>query len=290
MTVYLGTFGLVELKREFKDNALFSVVNADDVNVTRKRFSFDFEHGQLLTGDQVDIKSTDGSALSFISGYTKTAVKKFINVDELDGIRFYNSFADAVNGGTVNAVALATPSGNIPIEVTVENTDARILASVQSYELNTQRESIDTTSLSDQFRSQISALMSGSGRMACEWDYVSDGTKDIPHYLLQLLLRTKIGSQFRAKFYIKQENYNPSGVAAQANDQLWYEFDGVLTACAMNFAPASLVQFTADFITTGPIELQTSLAPTDNLLQENDDEILLDQDATARLLLESSDI
>jgi hypothetical protein len=290
MTVYLGTFGLVELKREFKDNALFSVVNADDVNVTRKRFSFDFEHGQLLTGDQVDIKSTDGSALSFISGYTKTAVKKFINVDELDGIRFYNSFADAVNGGTVNAVALATPSGNIPIEVTVENTDARILASVQSYELNTQRESIDTTSLSDQFRSQISALMSGSGRMACEWDYVSDGTKDIPHYLLQLLLRTKIGSQFRAKFYIKQENYNPSGVAAQANDQLWYEFDGVLTACAMNFAPSSLVQFTADFITTGPIELQTSLAPTDNLLQENDDEILLDQDATARLLLESSDI
>jgi hypothetical protein len=290
MTVYLGTFGLVELKREFKDNALFSVVNADDVNVTRKRFSFDFEHGQLLTGDQVDIKSTDGSALSFISGYTKTAVKKFINVDELDGIRFYNSFADAVNGGTANAVALATPSGNIPIEVTVENTDARILASVQSYELNTQRESIDTTSLSDQFRSQISALMSGSGRMACEWDYVSDGTKDIPHYLLQLLLRTKIGSQFRAKFYIKQENYNPSGVAAQANDQLWYEFDGVLTACAMNFAPSSLVQFTADFITTGPIELQTSLAPTDNLLQENDDEILLDQDATARLLLESSDI
>ena len=290
MTVFLGTFGRVELQREFKERSLFSTINAGDVNVARKRFSFDFEHGQLITGDQVEIRSTNGSALSFISSYTKSATKKYIYVDELDGVRLYDSFADALNGGTTNAVTLATPSSDIPIEVTVENREPVLLASVQSYDLNTQREAIDTTALSDDFRSQISALMSGSGRMSCEWDYISDGTKEPSHYLLQLLLRTKVGSRFKARFYIKVDGYNPSGVAAQSNDQLWYEFEGVLTGCAMNFAPASLVQFTADFITTGSIDLKTSLAPTDALLQEDSDDILLDQDAAAKLLLESSDV
>ena len=45
----------------------------------------------LLTGDQIEIKSTDGSALDFIDSYTDSSVKKFIHVDELDGIRLYDS-------------------------------------------------------------------------------------------------------------------------------------------------------------------------------------------------------
>ena len=61
MTVYLGTHGKVELKREF-DGTLTGTIKPDDVNTTAKRFSFDFEHGQLLTGDQIEITSTDDSA------------------------------------------------------------------------------------------------------------------------------------------------------------------------------------------------------------------------------------
>ena len=113
-----GTFGEVELKRQFDGSTLNSTINTGDVNVNQKRFSFDFDHGQLINGDQIEIKSTDGSALDFIDGYTDTSVKKFIYVDELDGIRLYDSFAHAVNGGTTNATALATPGNDIPIEVT----------------------------------------------------------------------------------------------------------------------------------------------------------------------------
>jgi len=86
MTVYLGTFGKVELERQFGGSELNSVINTSDVNASAKRFSFDFEHGQLLTGDQVEILSTDGSALDFISGYSETGVKKFIYVDDLGGV------------------------------------------------------------------------------------------------------------------------------------------------------------------------------------------------------------
>ena len=287
MSVYLGTFGEVELKRQFDGGSLQSTINTGDVNATQKRFSFDFDHGQLLVGDQIEIKSTDGSALDFINGYTDSSVKKFIHVDELDGIRLYDSFAHAVNGGTTNATALATPGNDIPIQVTVENSSYRILGRVQNYELNTQRDTVDTTTLSDEFRTRISTLMSGSGRMSCEWEYTGDTAKELPHYLLELALRTKVGSSFSGKFYLKTSGYNPASHTNADDDEIWYEVDGVLTACAVQFTPNQLVQITADFITTGPVEIRMALVTPDSILQEDTGEIRLDQDSAAKLLLET---
>jgi hypothetical protein len=288
MSVYLGTFGEVELKREFDGSDLQSTINPSDVNATKKRFSFDFDHGQLLTGDQVEITSTDGSALDFIDSYTKTSVKKFIYVDELDGIRLYDSFAHAVAGGTTNATALATPGSNIPIKVVVQNSDYRVLGRVQSYELNTQRETVDVTTLSDEFRNRIGTLMSGSGRMACEWEYTGDTSKELPNYLLELVLRTKVGSTFQGRFYIKTSGYNPANHADASNDAVWYEVSGVLTACAVQFTPNQMVQITADFITTSKIEIRMDLEVVGKMLQENEDQILLEQGTTDAIQLESS--
>lgn len=287
MSVYLGTFGQVELKREFDGSNLQSTINPSDVNASAKRFSFDFEHGQLLSGDQIEITSTDGSALDFIDSYTDTSVKKFIHVDELDGIRLYDSFAHAVSGGTTNATSLATPGDNIPIKVVVKNSSYRVLGRVQSYELNTQRETVDVTTLSDEFRNRIGTLMSGSGRMACEWEYTGDTTNELPNYLLELVLRTKVGSTFKGRFYIKTSGYNPANHTNASNDSVWYEVSGVLTACAVQFTPNQMVQITADFITTSNIEIRMEIDPADKLLQENSDEILLEQGTTDALALES---
>ena len=287
MSVYLGTFGEVELKREFDGSDLQSTINPSDVNVTKKRFSFDFDHGQLLTGDQIEITSTDGSALDFIDSYTKTSVKKFIYVDELDGIRLYDSFAHAVVGGTTNATALAAPANDIPIKVVVQNSDYRVLGRVQSYELNTQRETVDVTTLSDEFRNRIGTLMSGSGRMACEWEYTGDTAKELPNYLLELVLRTKVGSTFKGRFYIKTSGYNPANHSDASNDAVWYEVSGVLTACAVQFTPNQMVQITADFITTSKIEIRMDLEVISNMLQEdNTSKILLDQGTTDAILLD----
>ena len=105
MSVYLGTFGKVELKRKL-DGRLVGKINGNDVNTAEKRFSFDFDQGQLITGDRITIKEIDGNALDFISSYTDSSVTKYINVDEAGGIRLYNSFANAVNGGTANATII----------------------------------------------------------------------------------------------------------------------------------------------------------------------------------------
>ena len=287
MSVYLGTFGEVELKRQFDGGSLTSSIGTGDVNVTKKRFSFDFDHGQLLTGDQVEITSTDGSALDFIDSYTDSSVKKYIYVDELDGIRLYNSFAHAVNGGSSNATTLATPGNEIPIKVVVQNADYRVLGRVQSYELNTQRETVDTTTLSDEFRTRISTVMSGSGRMACEWEYTGDTARELPHYLLELALRTRVGSSFEGRFYLKTNGYNPGGHTNASDDQIWYEVNGVITACAVQFTPNQMVQITADFITTGSIQIRMKLETPDDLVQEDGSVLRLDQDSTAKLLLET---
>lgn len=289
MSVYLGMFGKVELQRQFDGGELFSTVNTGDVNAARKRFSFDFKHGQLLTGDEVEITSTNGAALSFISSYTKTSVKKFLHIDDLGGVRLYDTFANAINGGVTSATALAVPGADIPIRVKVENSDYKILAQVNSYELNTERETVDTTTLSDEFRSRIGTLMSGSGRMSCFWEYAGETVKELPQYLVQLALRTKVGSQFKARFYLKADGHSPGGSFEASNDEIWYEFTGVLTACATQFTPSDVVEITADFITTGDVSLKVSLTPVKAILQENSDDILLDQDGTAKLMLESPD-
>ena len=286
MTVYLGTHGQIELKRVFNGGELQSTIDVADVNATAKRFSFDFDHGQLVTGDQIEITSTDGSALDFIDSYTDSSVKKFIFVDELDGIRLYNTFALAVAGGTANAVALATPGNAIPIKVKVETVAAKLLAQVNSFEINTERETVDTTVLSDEFRTRVNTLISGSGRISAFWEYTGDTANELPMYLFELAHRTKVGSNFSGQFYIKKSGYNPSGVIARDDDEIWWNVEGMITAAAIQFSPDSTVQITADFITTGEIQLRMKLETPDALLQEDSGDIRLDQDSGAKLLLQ----
>ena len=145
------------------------------------------------------------------------------------------------------------------LRLLVENSVSRVLAQVNGFELNTERETVDTTALSEEFRSRANTLISGSGRMNAFWEYTGDTTNELPNYLVELSLRTKVGSQFRGKFYIKRNDYNPSGVAARANDEIYYDFKGVITSCAVQFAPDNTVQITADFVTTGAIQLKMNL-------------------------------
>lgn len=295
MAVYLGAYGKVTLKRKSDQGALESVVNPSDINTNKKRFSFDFDSGYLITGDQIEITSTDGTTLDWVStsgwdnATKQTSGKWFINVDELGGIRLYSSFAYAVNGGVANAIALDAIASNIPIKVVIANTQDRALGEITNYELNTQRESIDITALSDQFRSQYSSLMSGSGRISCHWNYKDSrggGNYETAQYLLQLAVRTEVGSEFSAQLFLKTSGYNPNNATDESDDQIWYQINGIITASAVQFMPDTVVEMTADFITSGPIQVKVKTIPDNKILQENTDGILLDQDAAASLLQE----
>ena len=286
MGVYLGNIGGIEITRSTDGSPKESIVNPSDVNTARDRFSFDFDEGYLIGGDLVEFATTDGTNLDFVdaSGWDNNTVQTsgnwYIFIDELGGIRLYDNFDDSLEGSSAGLVPLTVIARDILIRVTVRDRDTRLLASVTEYELNTNRETVDITTLSDEYRQQYSSLITGSGSLTAEWDYVNDAGKEPVNYLMQLVLRTEIGSGFHAKFYIKSAGTSAAvGTfsGSQTNDALWWEFDAIVTNSATSFAPGAIIVSRIDFVATGAIRLRARTTSARKLLQESGDPLILEQ-------------
>lgn len=284
MAVLLGCNGLVELKRTQVDEEYVGSVAVSDVNTQKDRFSFDFPSGMLITGDQVELRTTDGSLLDFIGpdGWYNNQVYKdgifYLFVDEVGAIRLYRTFDEAISGEVRGRVSLVNAGRTVPISLTVRNNNERILGQVREFELNTERDAIDTTALSDEFRRQYSGLISGSGRITCFFDYErrlcdpmttggSAGVLEMPIYVHQLILRTKLGSEFSAKLTLVGRGPKPGGRQEDFDDEIWYEFDARLTNVGLSFDPTLPIESTMEFVTTGEIKLRTRYV-SNYLLQE----------------------
>jgi hypothetical protein len=298
MGIYLVSIGEVELKRLSLEGAKESIVNPSDVNTTKNRFSFDFDEGYLITGDLIEITATDGTDLDFIaaSAWANNTVQSsgnwYVFIDGLGGIKLYSTFSGSLDGGTDDQISLTALSRDIPISVKIRDRDSRLLAAVTGYELNTDRETVDITALSEEHRQQYSSLISGNGSLTANWDYVNSQTYEPVHYLMQLVLRTEIGSSFHGKFYIKKFNgiaQSGSFTPDQANDELWWEFDALVTSSAVDFTPDSVIVSRINFVTTGPVRLRARTQQKRYLLQEDSGKIALEQDDSSYVLLEEVD-
>lgn len=305
MAVLLGEIGQIELRRTSLDEPITGTIKPSDVNASRRRFSFDFTLGLLITGDQIEIKTTDGTLLSFIGsdGWPSNQVFKdgifYLFVNEIGGIRLYKTFDEAISGEITGSVSLVVPNRDIPISINVRNNNERILGQVISYEVNTQRESIDSTALSDEFRREYSGLISGSGRITCFFDYErrpndpqirgeSSNVVEMPIYLNQLLLRTKVGSEFWAKVTLVGRGTKPGGRAEDVNDEVWYEFYARITNAGLSFSAGEPIESTIEFVTTGQIELRTKTV-SNYLLQEDTDRIVQEANQSGFLEVEQQD-
>jgi sporulation protein YlmC with PRC-barrel domain len=294
MGIYLGQVGNIELTRKSLDGNKESIVNPSDVNAARSRFSFDFEEGCLISGDLVEFTTTDGTNLDFVAttgwstGTRHPSGNWYVFVDQLGGIKLYSNFDDSLNGGITGRVALSSINRDIPIRVKVRDIVGRLIGNITDYEINTNRETVDITTLSDQHRQQYSSLITGSGSLSAQWDYINNSGKESAHYLLQLVVRTEVGSSFRGKFYIKTANAaaQTGSTVGQLDDSLWWEFDALVTGAAVGFTPGGIVSTTIDFVSTGPIQLLAKTASQRYLLQENTGKIELEQDTSSYILLE----
>lgn len=291
MSVYLGSAGCVELRRTSDDEDFVSEINPSDINEKTNRFSFDFPVGQFLTGDMLEIKALDGLPLDFIassgwdhSGLTPPGTptthldgKFFIHVDQVGGIKLYVDFDLAMSGEVQGRVDLLIPSRVIPISVVVQNNLDRIVAQVTDFEVNTEREAVDVTGLGDSFRKQYSGLISGSGQITCFFEYerrlcdnmteASGGRLEMPVYMNQLILRSRIGSEFFARLTLVGRGQKPNGRKVDIDDEIWYELEGVITNVAMAFEPDQPLRCTMSYVTTGEIKLKTRMV-TNYILQE----------------------
>lgn len=300
----MGEGGCIELRRSQVDEKFSGTVLRSDVNADKDRFSFDFPVGMLITGDQVEIKTTDKSLLDFIdaSGWPDNKVYRdgvfYLHVDEVGSIRLYHNFDDAVAGEVTGRIDLLKPGRSIPILIRVKNNNERILGQVRDFEVNTERDAVDVTGLNDEFRRQYSGLISGNGVITCFFDYErkdcdpayegSVGAFEMPIYLNQLLLRTKLGSEFWAKVTLVRRGNKPYSSRNDVDDMIWYEFEARITNIAMQFAPGQPVESTINYVTTGEIKLRTQ-SNTNYLTQENTDLIELEQNQSGKLELEQQD-
>jgi hypothetical protein len=261
MTVYLGNAGNIELTRDSGD-AIAGTIAPASVDVSKGMFSFDFSFGAFVTGDFVEFTST--TTLSFVSGWAYTKGNWFVNVDQLGGLRLYNTYSDAVAGTSTGRVALATPGASIAVSCAILNSVPRVLGQIVRFELSTDREAVDTTGLGDEFRNQYSTLITGSGSIECIFDYAVAGDTEIAVYLHNLLLRQQFGSDFKANLYILSEG-QAQGVNA-ANDSIWYEISGVMTQAAISCAAGDIIGSTFTFVTTGEIKLRVQTTTWGDLL------------------------
>lgn len=293
MAVYLGNAGLVSIQRT-GGTSYTSTLDPADVNVAQKRFSFDFPNSTFITGDYLQITRTGGGNLDFIDaagfippGQAPTGAW-YVNVDAVGGVRLFTDFGNAVNGNIDDAVVLQTPSSSYGITVSVAGSGYKTLGEVTSYEISTERTALDTTVLGEEFVSQISGLISGSGQITCFWDFGERDDLEVAQYIHELILRQQLGSNFQAALSIKRsgEQSASSGPDNRDATQLFYLINAVVTNVGISFEASNAIQSQIEFVTTGQIELRYSRGASiagSLMLQEDGNAIDLES-GTGRLL------
>jgi hypothetical protein len=274
MAIYFGSTGFIELKRDALNSQIGTSLNPADVNTTKKRFSVENINGSLITGDQVEIETVDGSNLELLSGHSFPDLRKFIHIDDMGGIKLYNTFATALAGEVADALTLTAPSSTKDILIRTRNTRFRPLAKITEFEITTTRDTVDVTNLGEEFRQQYeNGLISGQGTIQTIWQHrnfqndTSDfSSPEFPVYLSQLLVRVQQGADFEGRFYV----YNDP---SQSTNSVWYQSMCVVTNVAISVPASGLVEARIEFVTNGEIRLHNGVPPA-FLLQENSDKIL----------------
>lgn len=280
MAIYFGERGKVEITRQGSDEPLYTTLVPDDVNVGARRFSVVFMGGAITTGDYVTIKRRQSGAdqenLELVKDHLFPDWSGFIHVDSIGGVRLYQAFDDALDGTKRAALELVTPSQDQDILFETRSLDSKCLAEVRSFQINTTRETIDTTVLSNQFRHSLkNGLISGQGQLECNWEHKrgmcedQDSRIEFNAYLARLCVRLQQGAGFRGKFYIYCDS-DERGV--------WYEADCIVSNVSISVSPANIIESTIDFVTTGPVQLKSGFEPS-----------ILAQESLERVLQEGGD-
>ena len=280
MAVFLGNHGNVRLRRgiDASYGILEDHIKPDDVNTSLNRLSFDGATDNLLTGDRIDISTTDARGLvcfatsAWSSATVEPTISAYVHVNAVGGLRFFYQFENAVNNNRAAEISLAAFAGAaLEISFRVRDGAFNVLGNVTSYTLNTSRETIDTTSLSDKFQKQYSAgIISGSGSIDCLFDYTSTGIKETPLLMLQLIHRVDIGSEFDLALYLVDKELN------QSLTNVFYEMQAMVTQTGVTVNADGAITCTIDFITTGEIRLLVG-EPAGYVLKEDDDRIEIEQ-------------
>jgi hypothetical protein len=294
MTYFIGNVGNVRLRRN-NEIVLSALVKDADVTVVLNRVGFEGAIDNLLTGDKVTISTADTRGLLFFTvgswvdgeGVEQRSFSAYINVNAAGGLRFFPTFADAINNNRAAEYQVQSFVGDpLLIQLVVRDIAANVLGDVTGYTFNTDREGLDATTLNDKFKRMYSAgLISGSGSIDCLFNNATSGVKETPLLMLQLIHRVDIGSAFDCLLSITDSANDP---ALSASDNIYYEFTAMVTRSGLELSASDVISCSIDFVTTGEIKLLVG-RPSGYILKEDDDRLALNQNSLEFLLAEVED-
>ena len=295
MTVFLGEAGRILLRRKGSEQFQYTLVNAADIRDDVNRFSVDYAHESLITGDRLEIRTIGGEDLTWIDHPdVDDSFTRFIHVDEAGGIRLYDTFSASIRGEPGGSIPLIKPPAAQEVSIKIVNGDEeRCLAEVTAYQITTSRETIDTTNLGAHYRKQYeSGLIQGQGQIECLWRQPGVDCADpdfaysdaeFSSYLARLCIRLVHGAAFHGWFYIYADVNNEQR-------SVWYESETcIVTNVAVTVSPTELVRTTIDFVTSGPIALREGYIPSFLELEESEFNITQEGDPSGRIELENAD-
>lgn len=291
MTFFAGHTGTVRLRRNSQVVSFDSQIDPVDVNTVLNRLGFDGSLENIVTGDRITISTSDARKLICFPAanwplvlQVQESIAAYVNVNLYGGLRFFRTFEAAVNNDRNLELPLAAFTGApILIRIEIEDTDYNILGNVTNFSFQTEREAVETTSLSDKFKQQYSAgLISGSGSIDALFNPSTTARQENSLLLLQLIQRVEIGSAFSAQLWLTDENVYGSDL------DVYYDFSAVITRAGVEVGSDQIISVSIDFLSTGEVALKvgraqgyvlqqdqgrilTKLFDVDALLQEVDD-------------------
>jgi hypothetical protein len=278
MSYFLGSAGNVRLRRN-SEISYSSTVRNEDVNTVLNRFGLDGSLENILTGDRLDISTTDPRGLAFIapaawtSNTVENSVTTSVNINAAGGLRCFDDFSASINNTrAVEHDLQSFEGGPLPVNVRVRDVSLTTLGNVTGYTFNTDRDALDVTTLSDKFKKMHAAgMISGSGSIDCIFNHDTTGLKETPLLMLQLINRVDIGSQFDCALKLVD------GDLGGGDQSVYYEFSAVITRSGVQVTATELIECAIDFVTTGEIRLLVG-EPSGYVLKEDDDRIYLERD------------
>jgi hypothetical protein len=129
-----------------------------------------------------------------------------------------------------------------------------IQGELREWSIDLNSENINTTAVGQKFGESVKAVVSGGGT----FDFIVERRMNETRYdstaLMQLLLLTEKGAKAEAEFFMITDRSSANGDLAPGD--LYYKCDILVTNTAVNTRASDAIVGTAQFVTTGPIELK----------------------------------
>ncbi len=179
------------------------------------------------------------------------------------------ALSDVTDEITLSSICDSAPLFDTPLPGVEEYNDADltprrwingfpwiIQGCIAQWSIELSGENLSTTAVGDKFGENIKSLITGGGSFDFDVDrFGSEDTYDSTS-LLQLLLLTEKGSKAKAQFFMIANRQPEEARPTLSPGSLYYECDILITNSAINTRAGEIIVGTANFVTTGPIELK----------------------------------